>query len=98
MKSMKATGIVKRIDELGNINIPKEIRKQLGLRESTPMELFVDKDSIILKKYVSEKCLIERIKDFESAFADLKFEMNEDQVSQIDYYISGIKALLNRDV
>ena len=49
---MKATGIVRRIDDLGRIVIPKEIRRTLRIRESDPLEIFTDKEGeIILKKY-----------------------------------------------
>ncbi len=49
---MKATGIIRRIDDLGRIVIPKEIRKTMHIRESNPLEIFTEKDgSIILKKY-----------------------------------------------
>ena len=49
---MKATGIVRRIDELGRIVVPKEIRRVLRIREGDPLEIFTDKDGeIVLKKY-----------------------------------------------
>lgn len=49
---MKATGIVRRIDDLGRVVIPKEIRRTLRIRESDPLEIFVDREgAIILKKY-----------------------------------------------
>ena len=49
---MKATGVVRRIDDLGRIVIPKEIRKTLRIKEGDPLEIFTDKDGeIILKKY-----------------------------------------------
>ena len=49
---MKATGIVRRIDDLGRIVVPKEIRCTLRLREGTPLEIFTDREGeIILKKY-----------------------------------------------
>lgn len=49
---MKATGIVRRIDDLGRVVIPKEIRRTLRIREGDPLEIFTDKDGeIILKKY-----------------------------------------------
>lgn len=49
---MKATGIVRRIDDLGRIVIPKEIRRTLRIREGDPLEIFTDKNGeIILKKY-----------------------------------------------
>ena len=49
---MKATGIVRRIDDIGRVVVPKEIRRTLRLREGTPLEIFTDREGeIILKKY-----------------------------------------------
>ncbi|MFD0868803.1 AbrB/MazE/SpoVT family DNA-binding domain-containing protein [Paenibacillus residui] len=48
---MKSTGIVRKVDELGRIVIPMELRKSLGISEKDPMEIFVDGDQIILRKY-----------------------------------------------
>lgn len=49
---MKATGIVRKIDELGRVVIPKEIRKSLRIREGDPLEIYVEKNGeVILKKY-----------------------------------------------
>lgn len=49
---MKATGIVRRIDDLGRVVIPKEIRRTLRIREGDPLEIFTDHDGqVILKKY-----------------------------------------------
>ena len=49
---MKATGIVRRIDDLGRVVIPKEIRRTLRIREGDPLEIFTDADGqVILKKY-----------------------------------------------
>lgn len=49
---MKATGVVRKMDELGRIVIPKEIRRTLEIEEGTPLEIFVnDHDQIILKVY-----------------------------------------------
>ena len=49
---MKATGIVRRIDDLGRVVIPKEIRRTQRIREGDPLEIFTDREGeIILKKY-----------------------------------------------
>ena len=48
---MKATGIVRRIDDLGRVVIPREIRKNLGIIEGDPLEIFVDGKTVIFKKY-----------------------------------------------
>ena len=49
---MKATGIVRRIDDLGRVVIPKEIRRTMRIREGDPLEIFTDRDGeVIFKKY-----------------------------------------------
>ena len=53
---MRATGIVRRIDDLGRVVIPKEIRRSMGITEGDPLEMFVDTDSggLVLVPYRSE--------------------------------------------
>lgn len=64
---MKATGIVRRIDDLGRVVIPKEIRRTLRIREGDPLEIFVDRDGeVILKKYSP----IGELGDFAKEYAD----------------------------
>lgn len=48
---MKATGIVRRIDDLGRVVIPKELRRSLKIREGDPLEIYTDKEGIIFQKY-----------------------------------------------
>lgn len=48
---MRSTGITRKLDELGRLVIPKEIRKTFELKEGSPVEFFVEGDSIIIKKY-----------------------------------------------
>lgn len=48
---MKSTGVIRRIDELGRVVIPIEIRNQFGISEKDPVEIYVDGSSIVLKKY-----------------------------------------------
>lgn len=64
---MKATGIVRRIDELGRVVIPKEIRRTLRIREGDPLEIFTDREGeVILKKYSP----IGELADFAREYAD----------------------------
>jgi transcriptional pleiotropic regulator of transition state genes len=49
------TGMVRKLDELGRITIPKELRDTMGLGERAPLEIHVDEGSIVLKKYVKDK-------------------------------------------
>jgi transcriptional pleiotropic regulator of transition state genes len=48
---MKSTGIVRKVDELGRIVLPIELRRTLDIAEKDPLEIYVSEDSIILKKY-----------------------------------------------
>ena len=48
---MKSTGIIRRVDELGRVVIPIELRNQFGINEKDPIEIYVDGSSIILKKF-----------------------------------------------
>ena len=48
---MKSTGVVRKVDELGRIVLPKEIRKTMDIKEKDAIEIFTDSDQIILQKY-----------------------------------------------
>lgn len=64
---MKATGVVRRIDELGRIVIPKEIRKTMRIREGENIEIFIDaNENIVLKKY----SIMKKLGDFAQSFTD----------------------------
>ena len=52
---MKSTGIVRKVDQLGRIVTPIELRRALGISEGDPMEIFLEEDKIILKKYESDR-------------------------------------------
>lgn len=67
---MKATGIVRRIDELGRIVIPKEIRRTLRIREGDPLEIYTDREGgIILRKYSPIGELTAFARDFADALS-----------------------------
>ncbi len=55
---METTGVVRRIDDLGRIVIPKEIRRTLGIKDGTSLEIFVEKDMVALKKHSSMNNLL----------------------------------------
>lgn len=56
---MKSTGIVRKIDPLGRIVIPKELRRTFDLKEGDPMEIFIEGDIILLKKYqANNACMV----------------------------------------
>ena len=53
---MKSTGIIRNVDELGRIVIPKEMRKKMDIASSDPVEIYVEGDKIILTKYNASCC------------------------------------------
>ena len=68
---MKATGIVRRIDDLGRIVIPKEIRRTMRIKEGDPLEIFTDRGGeVILKKYSP----INELSEFASEYAESLYE------------------------
>lgn len=71
---MKATGIVRRIDDLGRVVIPKEIRRTLRIREGDPLEIFVDRQGeVILKKYSP----ISELGHFAKEYAEALFDSHQ---------------------
>ena len=98
---MKATGIVRCIDDLGRVVIPKEVRKTMKIREGDPMEIFVDQEGeVILKKYSP----IKEIEDFAQDYTDSLNETTNRTACISDRYsyiaVSGAphKDFVNRPV
>ena len=97
---MKATGIVRRIDDLGRIVIPKEIRRTLRIRESDPLEIFTDREGeIILKKYSSIGEMNSFAKQYSDSLAQVSGRVAV--IADRDRYIAvsgGMKNLLGKHV
>lgn len=97
---MKATGIVRRIDDLGRIVIPKEIRRTLHIRESDPLEIYTDREGqIILKKYSP----IGEMSTFAKQYAEslAKVSGHAAVIADRDQFIAaagGYKQFLNKAV
>ena len=80
---MKATGVVRRIDDLGRIVIPKEIRRNLRIREGDSLEIYTDSnEAIILKKYSH----IESINNFIAQYAEAVFASSNREIIITDVY------------
>ena len=60
---MKSTGIVRKVDELGRIVIPIELRRTLDIAERDPLEIFVSEDMIMLKKFHTSCIFCDNVKD-----------------------------------
>lgn len=84
---MKATGIIRRMDDLGRVVIPKEIRRNLGIREGDPLEIFLHEDGVCFKKYTTNK--FEKVYD---AFKDLADFAEEEGGFHMRALISELQA------
>lgn len=97
---MKATGIVRRIDDLGRIVIPKEIRRTLHIRESDPLEIFTDREGqIILKKYSPIGEMTTFAKQYAESLAQVSGHVA--LIADRDQFIAsagGYKQLVNQSV
>ena len=76
---MKATGIVRRIDDLGRVVIPKEIRRMMRLQEGDPLELFIEGDGVVLKKYKIGENIGDSIRGIISDMQDNLYENDIDR-------------------
>lgn len=97
---MKITGMIRRIDELGRIVIPKEIRKSLRIQDGESMEIFVDEDSIILKRHM----LMNKLEGLAQNFTDAIYNLIKKNVliTDIDkivaYSGTNKKEYLNKEI
>lgn len=81
---MNPTGIVRRVDDLGRIVIPKEIRRKFGIEESTPMEYFIDGESIVIRKYDGENEKPEMVESKEEQTQRM-IELTKENICQLLY-------------
>ena len=97
---MKSTGVIRRIDDLGRIVIPKEIRKNLRIKEGDNLEVFVDNEDIVLKKY----SMMNKINDLSQELTDAIYTFTKHNVfiTDTDIVIAGSgklkKSYLNRPI
>ncbi len=91
---MKATGIIRRVDDLGRIVLPKDVRRKVGITEGTPMEIFTDSGRIILKKYNTSEELINLVSVLEEAVDNSVDDLEGEKVSAIRGHIKEIRNVL----
>ncbi|NHM30834.1 AbrB/MazE/SpoVT family DNA-binding domain-containing protein [Neobacillus terrae] len=82
---MKSIGIVRKVDELGRIVIPMELRRTLDISEKDPLEIYTDGDSIILKKYIVDMAcsLTGEISDKNRKLANGKIILSPDGAKEL---------------
>ncbi|MED4074494.1 AbrB/MazE/SpoVT family DNA-binding domain-containing protein [Priestia endophytica] len=93
---MKSTGIVRKVNQLGSVVLPKEIRENLAIEKNDPLEIFVDENQIILRKYQYHKaCMITgKISEDNMILANGKVVLSREgmeilskEVCEIDVYV-----------
>lgn len=94
---MKATGIVRRIDDLGRVVIPKEIRREMRIKEGDPLEIFVDKNEglVCFQRYDIEQNYLDELKRLaENISINLYSPENHEQLKIIEMAMQEIKMQL----
>lgn len=92
---MRTTGMIRRVDELGRIVLPKEIRRTMSIPDGTPMEILIENDQVILRKYVPEEEVLEKLNMLEKQLELESEDMDLHKVKVIKKQISDIRAILN---
>ena len=87
---MKATGIVRRVDDLGRIVIPKEIRRTLHIKEGDPLEIYIDDNAVCFRNY-KYQAVEDACKQVLAASADL---VNAEQRDAIAEHLKAIRELI----
>lgn len=79
---MKDTGIVRQIDDLGRVVIPKEIRRTMNIRERDSLEIFLDKEFICLRKYDYNLTYIDTLKQMKTNIEEVPDLKNRNEILQ----------------
>lgn len=91
---MRATGIIRRVDDLGRIVIPKEIRRTLGVSDGTPMELFTEDGKLIMQKYEVEMCIEDRLNELQNTFLECKEDLDYETEKAISEHIEALSKIM----
>ena len=91
---MNTTGSIRRVDDLGRVVIPKEVRRKVGISEGTPMEIFVSAEGIMLKKYHTENELLNMTENLKEALEDMCVDLGPEKTGNIRSHIREIQILL----
>lgn len=91
---MKDTGVIRRIDDLGRVVVPRDMRKSLGLQEGTPLEVCATEEGILFKKYDPGITLMDNVKNLENALNDNYVELGVDVTREIRMCINDLKDIL----
>lgn len=90
---MKATGIVRRIDDIGRVVIPKELRDAMRFEPGDQVEIFVDDDAVVYRKYKAAEIALDLLADLEESVSD----MDDFERKEIERHIRKIEMILKQD-
>lgn len=90
---MKATGIIRRMDDLGRVVIPKEVRRNLGIREGDPLEIFIENGGVCFIKHQPET--ITKILDDFKELKDYAFEYGDSLQEQ---RIENLRLMVEKEL
>lgn len=91
---MKATGMVRKLDKLGRIVVPMELRRNLGISMGDPVEFYVDGQTIIVKKYDATGSVEELVDRLEQEIRMKSHLLTTKQVSALYEKIQELKAIV----
>ena len=91
---MKATGIIRRVDDLGRVVIPKDIRRTIGIREGEPLEIFIEGgDTVCFRKYKTNLGdSVDHLKEQIETFCE---DLTDDALMRIEVLLGEVLDLVN---
>lgn len=92
---MQSTGIIRRIDNLGRVVIPREMRRKYGILEGSPLEILVSEEGIILKKYDPGITMEEVVMNLERVVDDNYVELGVEKTREMRLCIGDMKEILS---
>lgn len=93
--TVKAAGVTRRVDDLGRIVIPKEIRQVLGIVEGTPMELFLSENGIYMEKHSYKTKAADLVRSLSEMIDSAEMELGLDKAEKIQAHMAEIWKLIN---
>lgn len=90
------TGIVSRVDDIGRIKLPKEIRKILSINDGTPLKIFIDGDGILLKKYPTEEVVQRNINVLDAVIQEYSQDLGIAKTEDLRKLIKAMQMILNK--
>ena len=91
---MQRVGAIRKIDEVGRIVIPHDLRKNFCINAHDPLEIYTDLDLIILKKYTTEATLERSIKQLKYDVINLSQELGREKVAAINKILNELREEL----